>query len=76
MRYRYFDGFEFEADGPREIAVALWKSKFIPEPTLEEWMIGFARRLEMWDGTVLRIGSVEDMVSDLLTGGHLVAISK
>lgn len=74
MRYRYFDGFEFEAKGPMEIATALWKSKFVPEATIEEWMEGFARRLKMWDGTVLRTGSVDELVTDLLTGGHLVAI--
>ncbi len=75
MRYRYFDGYEFEANGPMEIATALWQSKFVPEATLEEWMIGFAKRLKMWDGTVVRTGSVDELVDDLLTGGHLVAIS-
>lgn len=75
MRYRYSDGFEFEANGPDEIANALWQSKFVPEDTLEEWMAGFARRVEMWDGTVLRTGSVVELVDDLLTSGQLVAIS-
>lgn len=75
MRYRYFDGFEFEANDFMEIATALWQSKFIPDPTLDEWMQGFAKRLEMWDGTVVRTGSVDELVTDLLTTGHLVVIS-
>ena len=75
MRYRYFDGFEFEANGSLEIATALWKSKFIPEDTIEEWMAGFAKRLKMWDGTDLRTSSVDALVDDLLTYGHLKVIS-
>ncbi len=75
MRYRYFDGYEFEADGALEIATALWQSKFVPEGTIEEWMHGFAKRLQMWDGTLVRTGSVEELVEDLLASGHLVAVA-
>lgn len=75
MRYRYDDGYEFEANGPMEIATALWQSKFVPEDTLEEWMAGFANRCKMWDGTILRTDSVENLVNDLLTCGQLVPIS-
>lgn len=74
MRYRYFDGFEFEANNNHEIAVALWKSKFIPEATLEEWMESFARRLKMWDGTDLDISSVDAMAAHLLRSGHLTKL--
>lgn len=75
MRYRFFDGYEFEANNPMEVAIALWKSKFIPEPTLEEWMVGFVNRMEMWDGVVLPTDSVDALVDGLLTGGYLEVIS-
>ena len=75
MRYRFFDGYEFEADGPDQIVEQLWQSKFVPEPTLEEWMAAFVNRARMWDGSELRTSSAADFVDDLLTAGHLVAIS-
>lgn len=29
----------------------------------------------MWDGSIVRTDSVDELVADLLAGGHLVAIS-
>lgn len=75
MRYRFSDGFEFEADGPDEVIEKLWHSKFVPEPTVEEWMAGFVNRAQMWDGTELRTSSSSDFVDDLLTAGHLIILS-
>ncbi len=74
MRYRYYDGFEFEADSVREIAEKLWQSKFIPEPTIEEWMVGIAKREKMWNGDVLRTSSVEDLVADMFATGRITAL--
>lgn len=75
MRYRYYDGFEFEANGPQEIAEKLWQSKFIPDPTIEEWMQGFARREKMWDGAKLRTSSVEALVEDLFATGRITPLA-
>lgn len=76
MRYRYADGFEFEANGARDVCEKLWQSKFVPEPTLEEWMKGFARRIEMWDGTIVRSRTPEELVDDLLLCGQLIIIAE
>lgn len=67
MKYRYMDGFEFEADNPQEAAEKLWASKFVPEPTIEEWMAGMAKRAQMWDGSIIRTDSVENLISDLIS---------
>lgn len=71
MKYRYQDGFEFEADSPQEIAEKLWQSKFVPDATLEQWMEGFARRAQMMDGAIIRTSSVEELVEDLFRTGRI-----
>lgn len=71
MKYRYYDGFEFEAEGNRDIAEKLWQSAFIPDPTIEEWMANFARRENIWDGAVLRTDSVDNLVEDLFATGRI-----
>ncbi len=39
MRYRFIDGYEFEANTAEEICTAIWKSmKFSFRSSLQEWM--------------------------------------
>lgn len=75
MKYKYYEGFEFEADSPREIAEKLWQSKFIPDETIEEWMEGMAKRAKMWDGADLRTSSIEDMVEDMFATGRITVVA-
>lgn len=74
MKYRYYDGFEFEAEGNRDIAEKLWQSSFIPEATIEEWMKRLADRAKMWDGADLRTDSVDNLVADLFATNRITAI--
>ena len=75
MKYRYMDGFEFEAENAREAAEKLWASKFVPEATLEDWMAGMARRCQMWDGSIIRTGSPEELVEDLIARGFMAQVA-
>jgi len=74
MRYQSLDGKIFEADSPRQLAEQLWQSKFIPEPTLEEWMIGSAQRAAIYNNSVIRIASPEAHVEDLIKAGFVTPL--
>ena len=74
MKFRTQDGEVLEAESLRQLAEILWQTKFIPEPTLEEWMRGSAKRAAMWDGSVIRTSSPEAHVEDLITVGFLIRI--
>ena len=65
-----------EADGLRHLAEILWQTKFNPEPTIDEWMSGSARRAAMWDGSVIRTVSPEAHVEDLLANGFIEAMQE
>ncbi len=66
MKYRSLDGKVFTAGSPKELAVALWKSQFIPPDTLEEWMAGSAERARLWSGAELRVDTAEHHIEDML----------
>ena len=74
MKVRTQDGEVLEAESLRQLAEILWQTKFIPEPTLEEWMRGSAKRAAMWDGSVIRTCSPEAHVKDLIAVGFLTRI--
>lgn len=77
MKYRIVDtGEVLEANGLRHLAEILWQTKFNPEPTIEEWMAGSARRAAMWDGSVIRTASPEAHVEDLLACGFLEPVKE
>lgn len=76
MRYRTQDGELLEAVSLRQLAEALWQSKFGPEPTLEEWMAGSARRAAMYDGSVIRTCSPEAHVEDLIRAGFVTPVTE
>ena len=63
-----------EGQSHREVAEALWRLMMVPEPTLEEWMVGSARRAKEWDGAVIRTTSPEDHVEDLISSGFLTRL--
>jgi len=71
MRYQSLDGKIFEAKTLRDLAEQLWQSKFIPEPTLEEWMVGSAQRAAIYNNSVIRLESVEAHVEDLIKAGFV-----
>ena len=74
MKVRTQDGELLEAVSLRQLAETLWQTKFIPEPSLEEWMRGSAKRAAMWDGSVIRTCSPEAHVEDLIRFGFLTRI--
>lgn len=74
MKFRTQDGEVLEAESLRQLAELLWQTKFIPEPTLEDWMRGSAKRAAMWDGSVIRTCSPEAHVEDLISVGFLTRI--
>lgn len=71
-RYVTLNGKTLEAESLRGIAEALWQEMLVPEPTLEAWMLGSARRAKDWNGAVIRTGSPEEHVRDLIAAGLLV----
>lgn len=76
MKYQTQDGKLLEAESLRQLAEALWQSKFDPEPTLEEWMAGSARRAAIYDGSVIRTCSPEAHVEDLIRAGYVTSVSE
>lgn len=71
MKYRHSDGFTFEADTPEQAAQILWKSMFIPNDTIEEWMHGSSMRAGERNGVTLRTDTVEHHIEDMLRAGWL-----
>lgn len=76
MQYRTQDGELLEAESLRQLAEILWQSKFDPEPTLEEWMAGSARRAAMYNGSVIRTCSPEAHVEDLIRAGFITIVTE
>ena len=74
MKVRTQTGEVLEAESLRQLAEILWQTKFNPEPSLEEWMRGSARRAAMWDGSVIRTCTPEAHVEDLIHKGFLTRI--
>lgn len=70
-RYITLNGETLEAPSLQGIAEALWQMKLVPEPTLEEWMLGSAIRAKNWNGAVIRTSSPEEHVQDLIEAGFL-----
>lgn len=71
MIYKLQNGELVEADNLRQLAEKIWQGKFDPEPTIELWMVGSARRAAMYDGSVLRTSSPEDHVADMIQAGFV-----
>jgi len=74
LRYKTPDGKALEADSLRGLAEALWREMKFPEPSLEEWMQGSARRAKNWNGAIVRTSSPEDHVRDLIEAGILTPL--
>jgi hypothetical protein len=74
LRYKTLNDKTLEADSLRGIAEALWSLMLVREPTLEEWMIGSAKRAKMWNGSVIRTSSPEEHVRDLVEAGLLTPL--
>ena len=74
MKFKAPNDIIVEGQSHREVAEALWKLMMVPEPTLEEWMAGSARRAMDWDGSVVRTTSPEDHVEDLIAAGFLTRL--
>mgnify|MGYP000852395139 CR=1 FL=1 len=72
MRYKTLDGKVFEAQNLEDLANQLWQSKFVPEPTIQEWMAGSAARAELYNGATIRLDSLAHHVEDLIGAGFLV----
>ena len=71
LKYQTLDGKIFEGESAKDLATALWKSQFIPEPTLQDWMQESAKKVAMWDGTVIRTKNIEAHIDDLVQSGFL-----
>ena len=70
MRYRFIDGYEFEAGTPVEICTAIWKSmKFSFRSNLQEWMDANASVMGEGLGEHLRTDTPEHHVEDMIKAG-------
>ncbi len=75
MKYKTLNDKIVEGNSHREVAEALWQLMMTPEPTLEEWMAGSARRAKEWDGSQIRTSSPEEHVEDLISAGFLTCLA-
>ena len=71
-KFTTLDGHILEADSLEGIARQLWQLKLIPEATLEEWMLGSAKRAKDWNGAEVSVNSPDEHVADLVRCGVLV----
>ncbi len=72
MRYRFIDGFEFDATTPEEICTAIWKSmKFNFRSSLQEWMDANASIMSEGLSEPLRTDTPKHHVEDMITSGIL-----
>ena len=70
MRYRFIDGYEFEAGTATEICTAIWKSmKFAFHSNLQEWMEANADVMKEGIGEVIRTDTPGHHVEDMLKAG-------
>lgn len=74
MKYQMLDEEAFEAANHEEAAHVLWQMMFIPEPTIEEWMLGSAKRAKMWNGADVPVGSLEEHVEGLIKAGIIFLV--
>ncbi len=70
-RYQTLNGKTLEAESLQGIAEQLWHMKLVPEATLEEWMIGSAKRAKDWNGAEISVANVEEHVQGLVDAGVL-----
>lgn len=71
MRYRSLDGRAYEADSLEALALSLWQTKFMPEPTIKAWMEGSAERARVYSGAEIRTDTPDHHIQDLITHGFL-----
>lgn len=71
-KFTTLDGNTLEAEDLQGIAEQLWRMKFIPEATIEDWMLGSAKRAKDWCGEDVSVASVDEHVRDLVRVGVLV----
>ena len=70
MKYRFIDGFVFEAETPEAICTAIWKSmKFSFRANLQEWMDANSRIMSEGLKESLRTDSPKHHVEDMLRFG-------
>ncbi|MDE5831744.1 MAG: hypothetical protein K2H64_01950 [Desulfovibrio sp.] len=75
MKYRCMDGYEIEAKDYRELAVKMWQSMFDPNPTLEEWMEGSAKRAKIYNLSEIRTDTVDHHMEDLIKAGFVSPVT-
>lgn len=72
MKYRALDGYEIEARDYSELTEKLWKSMFIPDATIEEWMINSERCAGIYsecmcaEKIMIRSDTVQHHIEDLI----------
>lgn len=78
MKYRYVsDGYEFEANSPKEICTAIWKSMlFSFHATLEEWVHADAEMQKKLSGRILNTSSPDTYGLDLVRHGIIEPIGR
>ncbi|MBG0515316.1 hypothetical protein HZP84_04015 [Elizabethkingia anophelis] len=72
MRVKIKDnGQTFTAISYYDVVLFLWQNSFQKEPTIEEFMLNYARRSVMVSNENIRATSVKEFVDDLESLGHL-----
>lgn len=71
MKYRAMDGYEIEAEDYQELAEKLWKSMFIPDDNIQDWMSNSAKRAAIYNESVIRTDTVEHHIQDLIEAGFI-----
>ncbi len=77
MKYRAMDGYEIEAKDYQELAEKLWQSMFIPDDTIEKWMVNSAKRAGIYNECVgaekiaVRSDTIEHHIEDLIKYGFV-----
>ena len=74
MNYRMLNGKIVGADSPRQLAEIMNKMVMSPADTLEEWMEAYAKRAQIYSGSIIRCTTVEEHIEDLIAAGFVTPI--
>ena len=61
----------YQADSYEELTQALYEDAFLPSDSIEEWMEGMVSRHKLWDGSMIRVDSAKNFITDLDACGSI-----
>jgi hypothetical protein len=65
------DNSNYSADTADELIEQFWLSSLFGEDNIEDYRVGFAKRLAVYNGSIVRSGTNQELFDDLVKLGFL-----